>query len=121
MRKTAWLNIKSEIYVVWISYLLYLLFVPALLGFVISYIASKLHDKSLGVQMSNMRESHEIIASHYQWLIRTFIFVSAFVMMGIGTSYYGVGYFVATAAIVWWFYRVIKGIVAFAGQRRMPA
>jgi uncharacterized membrane protein len=41
-------------------------------------------------------------------------------MAGIGTMYYGVGYVVASAAIVWWFYRVIKGMIAFANHRSMP-
>jgi len=96
------------------------MFIPALIGFLASYIASRIHDKSIPVHTGTIHEISEVIASHYQWLIRTFIFVSAFVMMGIGTSYYGVGYIVALAAIVWWFFRVIKGMVAFAFGRRMP-
>jgi len=112
---------NSQVLIVWMSYVLYLMFVPALFGFLASYIASRIHDKSMSDHSAARHEISEVIASHYQWLIRTFIFVSAFVMMGIGTSYYGVGYFVAIAAILWWFYRVIKGMVAFAFRRRMPA
>ena len=112
---------NSQVIIVWVSYVLYLMFIPALFGFLASYIASRIYGKSLPDRSDRHHEISEVIASHYQWLIRTFIFVSAFVMMGIGTSYYGVGYFVAIAAILWWFYRVIKGMLAFAYRRRMPA
>lgn len=111
---------NPQILIVWLSYVLYLMFVPALIGFLASYFASRIHDKSSLVHTGSLHEINEVISSHYQWLIRTFIFVSAIVMMGIGTSYYGVGYIVALTAIVWWFYRVIKGMVAFAYRRRMP-
>jgi len=110
----------SETVVLWLTYLLYLLFAPALIGFAISYLVSRYQEK-IPKRFPLWNEQRELIFSHHQWLIRTFIFVSAFVMMGIGTSYYGVGYFVAAGAILWWFYRVIKGMVAFVNHRRMPA
>lgn len=111
---------KSETFVLWLTYLLYLLFAPALVGLGINYFASKSHDNTPR-QFPVWNEQREIIFSHHQWLMRTFIFVSFFVMVGFGTAYYGVGYVIAAAAIVWWFYRVIKGMVAFANHRRMPA
>ena len=111
---------KSEIVVLWFTYLLYLLFAPALVGLGINYFASKSHDNTPR-QFPVWSEKHEIIISHHQWLMRTFVFVSTFVMIGFGTAYLGIGYVIAATAIVWWFYRVIKGMVAFAHHRRMPA
>ena len=111
---------RSSEVVLWTTYFLYLLFAPALLGFGISYFASKSQEKA-PKQFPAWNENKEIILSHHQWLMRTFIFVSTFIMIGFGTMYYGVGYVVAIAAVVWWFYRVIKGMVAFANHRRMPA
>jgi uncharacterized membrane protein len=111
---------KSDTAVLWATYFLYLLFAPALIGFAISYLVSKSKEKTLR-QFPMWNEDKAIILSHHQWLMRTFVFVSAFVMMGVGTMYYGVGYVVAISAIVWWFYRVIKGMVAFAHHKRMPA
>ena len=110
----------SETLVLWMTYLLYLLFAPALVGFGINYFASKSHDQP-SKQPRLSSENSELIFSHHQWLMRTFVFVSAFVMIGIGTSYLGVGYLIAALAIAWWFYRVIKGMVAFAHHRHMPA
>lgn len=111
---------KSETLILWFTYLLYLSFAPALLGLGINYFASRQHDKTPR-KFPVWNEQREIIFSHHQWLMRTFIFVSTFVMIGLGTAYLGVGYVVAGGAILWWFYRVIKGMVAFATHRRMPA
>lgn len=111
---------KSGTAVLWTTYFLYLLFAPALLGFGINYLAYKSQEKS-PKQFPVWNENKEIILSHHQWLMRTFVFVSMFIMIGFGTMYYGVGYAIAIAAVVWWFYRVIKGMVAFANHRRMPA
>ncbi len=111
--------VRSETFILWSTYLLYLLFAPALLGFGVNYLVSKNHAK-LSRQLTARNESSDEILSHHQWLMRTFIFVSAFIMAGIGTMYYGVGYVVVPAAIVWWYYRVIKGMIAFANHRCMP-
>lgn len=103
--------------VLWFTYILYLLFAPACIGLGISYVATK-----YGFKKGNMDSgSKALIESHHQWLMRTFVFVSAFVMIGIGTAFYGVGYFIAGAAIIWWFFRVIRGMLAFANSKSMPA
>jgi len=121
MRQLAILSssAKSETLILWSTYFLYMLFAPALLGFGINYLVSKNHEKRPG-QDHAWNENQEIIFSHHQWLMRTFIFVSAFMMVGVGTMYYGVGYAVAVLALIWWFYRVIKGMIAFANHRGMP-
>ena len=111
---------KSGTAVLWTTYFLYLLFAPALIGFGINFLVSRFQKKALK-QFPVWSENKAIILSHHQWLMRTFIFVSTFIMIGFGTMYYGVGYVIAIAAVVWWFYRVIKGMVAFANHRRMPA
>jgi len=111
---------KSENAILWSTYLMYLLLVPAMLGFGINYLVSKYYEKTKR-QFPSLNEKREMILSHHQWLMRTFIFVVTFVMAGVGTMYYGVGYVVAAGAVIWWFYRVIKGMIAFANHRRMPA
>lgn len=120
MTKHALSTDNSGSAVLWTTYFLYLLFAPALLGFGISYMASKSQQK-LTKQFPVWNENKEIILSHHQWLMRTFVFVSTFIMIGFGTMYYGVGYVIAIAAVIWWFYRVIRGMVAFANHKRMPA
>lgn len=120
MTNTPSSSSKSETLVLWFTYLLYLLFAPALVGLGINYFASRFHDKTPR-QFPVWNEQREIIFSHHQWLMRTFVFVSTFVMIGLGTAYLAIGYVIAAAAIVWWFYRVIKGMLAFANHQRMPA
>ena len=119
---TNWVSTsnRSDTIVLWLTYLLYLSFAPALVGLGINYFASKSQEK-IPRRFPVWSEKREVILSHHQWLMRTFIFVSVFVMVGFGTAYLGIGYAIAAAAIVWWFYRVIKGMVAFANHRRMPA
>ena len=110
-------NNSFQYLVLWFTYILYLLFAPALIGLGISYVATRFGSRGMNMD-SNTRA---LLESHHQWLMRTFVFVSAFVMAGIGTAFSGFGFFIAGAAIVWWFYRVIKGMVAFATSKSMPA
>jgi len=107
--------------VLWMTYLLYFMFAPALIGFGINYYVSKGGRMGDKLVSRPQQKNRELLLSHHQWLMRTFVFVSTFIMIGIGTAYLGVGYFVIALAVAWWFYRVLKGMVSFAHSRSMPA
>ena len=104
-----------------IVYALYILAVTAPLGFIIS--AYKVYRFKRLTEKRTETPTHEalLIATHYEWLVRTFIFMGVLIMAAVGLAYYIVGYIVAGIALVWWFYRLIRGAAALITHRSMPA
>ena len=102
-------------------YALYILAVTAPLGFIIS--AFKVYRFKRLTEQRAETPTHEalLIATHYEWLVRTFIFMGVLTMAAVGLAYYIVGYIIAGAALVWWFYRIIRGATALITHRTMPA
>jgi uncharacterized membrane protein len=102
-------------------YALYILAVTAPLGFIIS--AYKVYRFKRLTEQRAETPTHEalLIATHYEWLVRTFIFMGVLTMAAVGLAYYIVGYIIAGIALVWWFYRLIRGATALVTHRTMPA
>jgi uncharacterized membrane protein len=104
-----------------IVYALYILAVTAPLGFIIS--AYKVYRFKRLTEKRIETPTHEalLIATHYEWLVRTFIFMGVLTMAAVGLAYYIVGYIIAGIALGWWFYRLIRGAAALITHRSMPA
>ena len=111
----------SEVMLLSFVYALYLLVVTAPIGFVIS--AIKVYRFKRMAERNAEPPSQELvlIATHYEWLVRTFIFMAVLTMAAVGLAYYIVGYAIAGLAVVWWFYRLIRGVMALMSYRTMPA
>lgn len=122
MFTTAYNSVKwSEVMLLSFVYALYLLVVTAPIGFVIS--AIKVYRFKRLAERNAEPPSQELvlIATHYEWLVRTFIFMAVLTMAAVGLAYYMVGYAIAGLAVVWWFYRLIRGVMALMSYRTMPA
>lgn len=104
----------------WVIYCLYLLTLPSIIGAFISWLEVRKTEKQLAEHNTPMDEASQIIDSHHHWLIRTFVICLVLSMCAIGTTYYGVGYVVGLATILWWYFRVIKGMVRLYENRPMP-
>jgi uncharacterized membrane protein len=102
-------------------YALYILAVTAPIGFVIS--AVKVYRFKKSAEKSAGPPQHEavLIATHYEWLVRTFIFMGILTMASVGLAYYIVGIGLAGLAVAWWLYRLIRGATALVAHRSMPA
>ncbi len=61
------------------------------------------------------------LESHFRWQIRTFWFGLLWVLVGIATLVFLVGFVVLFANCVWIIYRVIKGWLYFNDNKPMPA
>lgn len=59
-------------------------------------------------------ESDALLASHYAYQARTFIWSMVWLVVGFITFIAVVGYFVLIANYIWTLYRVIKGWLAFS-------
>ena len=103
------------------TYILYILAITAPIGFVISavkvYRFKTLAEKSAG----SMDQEVVLIATHYEWLVRTFIFTAVMAMAAAGLAYYFVGFIIGGVAAVWWVYRLIRGVMALIAHNSMPA
>ena len=111
----------SELIFLSFVYALYILVITAPLGFVIStfkvYRFKNLAERRTGP----LDQELVLIATHYEWLVRTFIFMAVLTMASVGLAYYIVGYLIAGLAVAWWFYRLIRGATALITHRIMPA
>ena len=110
----------SQSVAIWASYGLHLLLIPAILGLIINYFKNRQYSYIEYEDDSDDTIPVFLLQSHHQWLIRTFNFLLIMFMLAVGTMYYGVGYLIAAAAVIWWFYRMIRGIVSLIIRRPMP-
>lgn len=104
----------------WVIYCLFLFTLPSIIGAFISWLEVRKTAKQDKDHKILLDDTSKIIDSHHRWLLRTFIFCLVLTMCAIGTTYYGVGYFVAAATILWWYFRVIKGMIMLYENRPMP-
>ncbi len=111
----------SEIVLLTFVYTLYILVVTAPIGFVVS--ALKVYQFKRVAEQGADAISHEtvLIATHHEWLVRTFIGMLFMSMVALGTMFYVFGFVIAAAAVSWWFYRLIRGGSALVAHREMPA
>ena len=112
---------KSQSLALWVVYCLYLLTIPAIIGVFVNWLEIKKVEQIKNYNQSAYDSALKTLDSHHRWLMRTFIFCFVFSLAAVGTSYYGVGYFVAIATVIWWFYRVLKGMIMLSSHKPMPA
>ena len=111
----------SEVSFLTLVYALYILAITAPLGFIISAFKVYRFKKTAGKNTETLDHEALLIATHYEWLVRTFIFMVVLIMASVGLAYYIVGYLIAGIALVWWFYRLIRGATAMVAHKSMPA
>ena len=111
----------SELILLSFVYALYILGITAPIGFVVS--AFKVYRFKRLAENASGPLDHEVvlIATHYEWLVRTFIFMAVLAMAAVGLAYYIVGYLIAGIALLWWVYRLIRGAGGLIAHRVMPA
>lgn len=108
---------RSELKLLWLTYLLHGLVVTAWIGALINHAktekttrpANKEHDPAM-----------PMLLSHHQWLLRTAIGAAFLTMVSMGTLYSGMGYAVAIGTVLWWVYRMGRGILALMKQEPLP-
>lgn len=111
---------KSQRAVLWVTYILHILLFPAAVGAIINAVKIREYGKSNMDADKRNEDSTRLLKSHHQWLLRTFLISIFFLAMGYGTMYYGVGYILGIGAVVWWIYRMIRGLISCAERKPMP-
>ena len=103
----------AEICLLVVVYLLHILIVTAPIGFVIA--AYKVYCFKISAEQRGadlIDQEQQLIATHYQWLMRTLIFTVLMLMAAVGLAYYFVGFVIGGIAIAWWLYRLTFGFKA---------
>jgi len=112
--------LESQKHILWSTYILYILLFPAILGFFINLIMLYKYRR---FSIENDAPPADLVAmfwGHHLWLFRTFIITVCFGMAAIGTIYYGVGYIMAVGVVIWWFYRIVRGVKALFEFHPVP-
>jgi len=119
------MSIKSEVYLktqmgeLWAAYLLYFLFFTAPIGLIFNLF--KIMQYRYLIDHSDIdKDALELIASHHEWLIRTFVITILMVMAAIGTLFFAFGYFIALATVAWWIYRLGRGVMFLIESKATP-
>ena len=102
-------------------YVLYILVITAPIGFVVSALKVYRFKRLTETSSGPLDQEVVLIATHYEWLVRTFIFMMVLAMAAVGLVYYIVGFIIGGVALVWWFYRLIRGAMALLAHQMMPA
>ena len=111
---------KNPTYILWTSYFFYLLIFPALLGLIINIIEAYRFKKTNTNNQLEVDKTLFELNLHHHWLMRTFIVVVLMAMASIGTMFYGYGYVLAFGTILWWFYRIFRGMLALTQHKILP-
>ena len=111
---------KSQGLTLWIAYALHILLFPAALGALINAVMIRVYRKPTLTDDAQHRDYAKMLASHHVWLLRTFLISLFFMAMALGTLYYGVGYLLGIGAVIWWIYRMVRGVVGYVEKRPMP-
>jgi uncharacterized membrane protein len=105
---------------VWLTYLLYALFFTAPIGILLSVGKAFQYHHLLKQENRPNAKDLEMLVTHYDWLNRTALVTLLLAMIAVGTAYYFVGYLFAVAALVWWVYRLGRGVVALMEYKAPP-
>ena len=111
--------LESQKRVLWLTYILYILLFPALLGFIINLVMLSKYKR---LSKSNDAVNADIVNmfwGHHLWLFRTFIITACFGMAAAGTIYSAVGYVLGAGVIIWWFYRILRGVTALLAYHQV--
>ncbi|MFZ5595141.1 MAG: hypothetical protein ACOY4D_12970 [Pseudomonadota bacterium] len=116
----AW-RCRSELRLLWFTYLLHSLVLPAWIGALVNLFKLTNFQHVEQQEMPDYRISMPILASHHQWLLNTAIATTFMMMAAWGTLYSGAGYAIGAGTVLWWVYRMGKGLWALVRQEPLPA
>jgi uncharacterized membrane protein len=102
-------------------YALYFMAFTAPIGFAISALKVYQFKRLAGTDDKPLDQEVLLVATHYEWLVRTFIVMTVMAMAAAGLAYYMVGFIIGGFAVAWWLYRLIRGAMALMAHRLMPA
>ncbi|MRJ41435.1 hypothetical protein AKK86_03905 [Idiomarina sp. FenBw--71] len=60
------------------------------------------------------------LESHFTWQIRTFWWMLVWSLIGLVTTFFGIGFIVLLVAAVWFIYRAVRGLLNLNDNKPMP-
>ncbi len=63
---------------------------------------------------------NDFIRSHHRWLIRTFWWNLLWAIVFGALTLIAIGYIGLVALVIWWYYRMIRGLIAYSNGQPMP-
>lgn len=96
------------------TYFLHVIIITAPIAALINWIELRATKK----ETSN--QEYVELRQHHQWLLNTFLVGVILAMISAGTSYTGIGIVVASVAVAWWLYRMLRGIASLIRHKELP-
>jgi uncharacterized membrane protein len=76
-----------------------------------------------GVILNHIKvnDTHSLfIKSHHRWLLRTFWFGVLWGLLATMLMFIGIGFIIYAVVVVWYLYRIIRGILSFTERKTLP-
>jgi uncharacterized membrane protein len=92
-------------------------------AYVLHFLGSMTIFTSIAALVINYLKRREVpppFDSHHRWMIRTFWWSLAWGIIGGVLTYIGIGYLILLGMVIWWFYRLVRGIITMADGRALP-
>ena len=105
---------------VWLTYLLHMLIITAPIAALINALCIREYKRHWCEPGYRTNDALLYVTSHHQWMLTTFIVVFLMAMVTVSTIGSGFGVLVAVAAVLWWLYRVVKGVAELSHHRAVP-
>lgn len=105
---------------VWIAYVLHMLIVTAPIAALINALCIREYKRHWCEPEVQAKPLLLYLTSHHQWLLTTFFVTVLLAMVTVGTIGSGFGVLVAIAAVIWWIYRMIKGVAELVKHHAVP-
>lgn len=110
----------SSLSSVWLAYALHMFIITAPIAALINALCIREYKRHWCEPGARQSDQLLYVTSHHQWMLTTFIGVFFMGMVTIGTLGSGFGVLVAVAAVIWWLYRLVKGVAELMQQRAVP-
>ena len=105
----------------WLAYILHVLIVFAPIGLIINFIKVREYKRLLNQGDHRQAEALEFAYTHHHWLMVSFISSMIFGMIAIGTAYFAIGLVIGVGVLLWWAYRMARGVIMLVEGKAMPS
>lgn len=104
----------------WLTYIMHILIVFAPIALIINFLKVREYKRLLTQSDHQQAEALEFAYSHHHWLMVSFISTLIFGMIGVGTAYFAVGFVIGAVVLLWWAYRMARGVIMLVEGKTLP-
>jgi uncharacterized membrane protein len=104
----------------WLAYCLHIFILPSLLALMINFRKSKQYQSIEYEDDSEDTIPVGVFLSHHLWMIRSFTELLVLATLGGATLIFNFGFYALVFVLVWWVYRILRGVLSLCLGKPMP-